>query len=74
MDKRRGYLVIAASLTVSEGFVAAYYGLPVWRAWSGDAWSRGLLSMIVAMRATSMANLWAQAIPMSAKPQGGRDV
>jgi hypothetical protein len=74
VDKRWGYLVIAVSLTVSDGFVAAYYGRPVWRAWSGDTWSSGLLFMMVAMEATSMANQWAQAMPRSAKLQGGRDV
>jgi hypothetical protein len=74
VDKRWGYLVIAASLTVSDGFVTVYYGWPVWRALSGDIWIRGLLFMMVAMGATSLVNLWAQAIPRSAKPQGGRDV
>lgn len=74
MDKREGYLVIAASLTVSDGFVTVYYGWPVWRACPGDTWSSGLLFMMVAMGATSPANLWAQTIPLSAKPRGGRDV
>ncbi len=74
MDKREGYLVIAASLTVSDGFVTVYYGWPVWRAWSGDIWSRGLLFITAAMGATSLANLWAQAILQSAKPRGERDV
>jgi hypothetical protein len=74
VDKRWGYLVIAASLTVSDGFVAAYYGLPVWRRWSGDPWNRGLLFMMVAMGTTSLANRWAQATPLTAKPLGGRDV
>ena len=74
MDERWGYLVIAVSLTVSDGFVTVYYGWPVWRVLSGDMWSRGLLFMMVAMGATSLANLWAQAILQSAKPRGGRDV
>ena len=74
MDERWGYLVIAVSLTVSDGFVTVYYGWPVWRVLSGDMWSRGLLFMMVAMGATSLANLWAQAIPLSVKPRGGRDV
>ncbi len=74
MDKRERYLTIAASLTVSDVFVTVYYGWPVWRAWSGDTWSRGLLFMMVAMGTTSLANLWARAIPLSAKPRGGRDV
>ena len=74
MDKRWGYLVIAVSLTVSDGFVTVYFGWPVWRALSGDIWIRGLLFMMVAMGATSLVNLWAQVIPPSAKPRGGRDV
>ena len=74
MDRRWGYLVIAVSLTVSDGFVTLYCGWPAWRVCSGDIWSRGLLVMMVAMGSTSLANLWSQAIPPSAKPLGGRDV
>jgi hypothetical protein len=74
VDKRRGNPVIAVSLKVSDGFVTVYYSWPVWRAWTGDAWSRGLLFMMGVKRTTSLANLWAQAIPLSAKPRGGRDV
>lgn len=74
MDKRWSYLVIAVSLTVSNDFLTVDYGWPVWRAWSGDIWSRGLLFMMAAMGASSLTNLWAQVIPPSAKPRGGRDV
>ena len=74
MDKRWGYLVIAVSLTVSDGFVTVYYGWPIWRAGSRYIWNRELLLIMVAMGAISLANLWAQAIPLSAKPRGGRDV
>ena len=74
MDKGEGYLVIAVSLTVLDGFVTVYYGWPMWRAGSGHTWSRERLFMMVAMGAISLTNLWAQAIPLSAKPRGGRDV
>ena len=74
MDEREGYLMIAVPLTVLDGFVTVYYGWPMWRAWSGDRWSRGLLFTMVAMGAISLANLWAQAIPLLAKPRGGRNV
>jgi len=74
VDKRWCYLVIAVSLTVSYGFVTVYYGWPVWRASSGDIWISGLLFMMAAIGATPLANLWAQAMPRSAKPRGGCDV
>jgi hypothetical protein len=35
VDKPEGYLVIAASLTVSDGFVTVYYG---WRVWLANLW------------------------------------
>lgn len=57
MDRRWGYLVIEVSLTVSDGFVTLYCGWPAWRMCSGDIWSRGLLVMMLAMGATSLANL-----------------
>lgn len=63
MDKRAGYLWIAVSLTVLEGFVDMHYGWPVWRVWSGDIWGCGLLLMMEPMAATSLANLWLQAVP-----------
>jgi len=57
VNKRAGHLAIAVSLTVLEGFVTVYYGWSVWKAWSGDRWSHGLLFMMAAMGATSLANL-----------------
>ncbi len=74
MDEREGHLIIAVSLTVSGGFVTVYYGWPMWRALSGRRWKRGLLFTTVATRAKLPANLVAQAIPLSAKRWGGRDV
>lgn len=62
MTHRKGYLAIACFLTVLDGFVAVHYGRPVWTAWSGDTWSRGLLVMLEALAITSLANVWAQAI------------
>jgi len=60
VDKRWGYLMIAVSLTVSDGFVTVYYGWPVWKAWTEDTWSRGLLFLMVIMGATSLADHWAK--------------
>ncbi len=62
MAMRVGYLVIAVSLTVLDGVVSMHFGWPVWVAWSGDVPSRGLLIMMAALGATSLINVWAQAI------------
>lgn len=71
MDKRRTYLMIAASLKVPDDLVLrGTYIEGVFR----NAWSRGLLFMMGAIGATSLANVRGQAILLSAKPRGGRDV
>ena len=63
-------LYTSISLTVLDGFVTLRFGSPVWRAWSGDTWSRGLVLMTIAMAATSIANLWVQAIAqLESKPE-----
>ena len=74
MDNRPGVISRLRSLTVPDGLVTVNYGWPVWMAWSGDRWSRGLLLMMAVMAATSLANLWNQALQPSANPRGGGDV
>ncbi len=74
MDKRAAYFAIAVALTVLDGFATVYYDCPAWKAWSGDTESRGLLFLITSMGATSLVNLWAQAVPLAAKARRGNDV
>jgi hypothetical protein len=74
MDKRAVYFAIAVALTALDGFATVHYGWPAWRAWSGDTGSRGLLFLITAMGATSLVNLWTQAVPLTAKARRGHDV
>lgn len=62
MAMRMGCLVIAVSLTIFDAVVTVHFGWPVWVAWSGDILGRGLLIMMTALAATSLANVWAQAI------------
>src|SRR5580700_11939289 len=63
VKKRTGYLIIAVLLTVLDGAVVVCYGWPVWTAWSGDILERGLLVLLAALGATSLANVWAQVVP-----------
>ena len=74
MNKRAAHFAIAVALTALDGFATVYYGCPAWRVWSGDAGSRGLLFLITRMEATSLVNLWAQAVPLVAKARKGHDV
>jgi hypothetical protein len=72
MKKRTGYLVIAVLLTVLDGAVLVCYGWPVWTAWSGDIVERGLLVLLAALGATSLANVWAQIVPAPNDPPYGQ--
>lgn len=62
MDRRAASLAIAIPLTVLDGYVAVYYGWPVWQAWSGDILGRGLLLVMAALAAVSLGNVWVPAI------------
>jgi hypothetical protein len=59
VKRRTGYLIISVLLTVLDGAVLVCYGWPVWTAWSGDILERGLLVLLAALGATSLANVWA---------------
>ena len=72
MKKRTGYLVIAVLLTVLDGAIVVCSGWPVWTAWSGDILERGLLVLLAALGATSLANVWAQVVPALNEPPCGR--
>ena len=72
VKKRTGYLIIAVLLTVLDGAVVVCSGWPVWTAWSGDILERGLLILLAALGATSLANVWAQVVPALNEPPCGR--
>ena len=63
MTKRPRFLMIAILLTFLDLAVVVCYGWPVWTTWSGDPWSRGILILLPALGATSLANVWAQVVP-----------
>jgi len=72
VKRRTGYLIIAVLLTVLDGAVVVCYGWPVWTAWSEEIMGRGLLVLLAALGATSLANVWAQVVPAPNDPPGGR--
>jgi len=72
VKRRTGYLIIAVLLTVLDGAVVVCYGWPVWTAWSEEIMGRGLLILLAALGATSLANVWAQVVPAPNDPPCGR--
>ena len=62
MTKRPRYLIIAALLTFLDLAVVVCYSWPVWTTSSGDPWNRGILVLLAALGATSLANIWAQVV------------
>ena len=55
-------VLTAISLTVVNGFVTVYCDWSLWRAWTGEVWSRGRLPIMAATAASSIANLWVHSI------------
>ena len=72
VKRRTGYLIIAVILTVLDGAVVVCNGWPVWTAWSEEILGRGLLVLLAALGATSLANVWAQVVPAPNDPPCGR--
>ena len=56
--KRPRLLIIAVVLTVLDVAMDLSYGWPVWAVSSGDVWNRGLVVLLAALGATSLANVW----------------
>ena len=71
MTKRPRFLIIAVLLTILDLAVVCY-GWPVWKIWSGDLWSRGILVLLASLGATSLANVWAQVVLSQDILLGGR--
>ena len=72
MTKRPRFLIIAVLLTFLDLAVVVCCGWPVWTTWPGDPWSRGILVLLAALGATSLANVWAQVVPAQDILLGGR--
>ena len=72
MTKRPRFLIIAVLLTFLDLAVVVCYCWPVWTTWSGNPWSRGILFLLAALGATSLANVWAQVIPRQGVLPEGR--
>ena len=62
MAERKAYLTIALLLTILEAVVVLRYGGAIWTAWSGVVWIRLRMLLLAALSATSLANVWTQAI------------
>ena len=72
MTKRPRFLIIAVLLTFLDLAVVVCHGWPVWTTWSGDPWNRGILVLLAALGASSLANVWAQVVPAPNDPPCGR--
>lgn len=57
-----GYFIIALLLTLLNAAVTMYSGVAIWKAWPGEIWDSGLLVLLAALGATSLVNVWIQAI------------
>lgn len=62
MVERKTYLTIALLLTVLDAVVVLRYGGAIWTAWSGVVWIRLRMLLLAVLSATSLANVWTQAI------------
>ena len=62
MAERKAYLTIALLLTILDAVVVLRYGGAIWTAWSGVVWIHLRMLLPAALSATSLANVWAQAI------------
>ncbi|MFP5234713.1 MAG: hypothetical protein ACLGSD_02325 [Acidobacteriota bacterium] len=73
MRGRTGYLVIAALLTILDAAEALRYGVTIWGAWPGGIWDRGLSLLLAVLGASSLVNVWVQAIFRSSAWPGSRN-
>ena len=62
MKGRTGYFMIAILLTLLNAVVTVYHGVAIWNAWPGDIWGHGILDFLTVLGATSVANVWVQAV------------
>jgi len=74
MKRCPGYLVIAVLLTILDAVVAVYNGTAICQAWSGDIRDLECLVLLAALGATSLVNVWVQALIGSVDLLGGRTI
>ena len=74
MKGRKGYFMIALLLTILNAVATVYYGVALWKGWPGDIWDRGLLVLVASLGATSLVNVWVQAILGSGVSLGSRTI
>jgi hypothetical protein len=60
--ERKAYLTVALLLTILDAAVVLRYGGAIWTGWSGVVWIRLRMLVLAALSATSLVNVWAQAI------------
>jgi hypothetical protein len=70
---RTGYFIVAILLTLFNAAVTMYSGVAIWKAWPGDTEDLGLLVLLASLGATSLANVWVQAVFGSVGSPGGRN-
>ena len=58
----RKNLAIAVVMMVADAAVVVWYGGVIWQALSPIIWSRVLILLLAALRALSLARIWARAI------------
>ena len=74
MKGRTGYFIVAILLTLLNAAVTVYSGVAIWKAWPGDIWDPGLLVLLASLGATSLVNVWVQAILGSGVSLGSRTI
>ena len=74
MKGRKRYLIFAILLTILDAVVTVYYGVAIWKAWPGAIWDCGLLVLLASLGATSLVNVWVQAIFGSGVSLDGRTI
>lgn len=62
MKGRTGYFMIALLLTLLNAVATVYYGVAIWKAWPGDIGGSGISAFLAVLGATSVANVWVQAV------------
>jgi hypothetical protein len=68
--KRRRFLIIAVLLTTLNVVVDLSCGWQIRTTWPGDGWNAGLVLLLAALGATSLASVWAQVVSAQVAPSG----
>jgi hypothetical protein len=73
MKGRARYVVIAVLLTIFDGITTVYCCVSNWKALPGDVWGWGCWTLVAALGANSLVNVWSQAIQDSGVSFFGRN-